>query len=129
MLRPCGIHRDFYADQVIVDGDRLFLIDFDLYCMGDPALDVGNFLGHVIEQSVRATGDPQALAPVEEALRDRFLALAGAELTRRVDCYALLTLARHLYLSNILPARASFTEPILAACEERLAVARPARAA
>jgi hypothetical protein len=26
----CGIHRDFYADQVIVDGSRLYLLDFDL---------------------------------------------------------------------------------------------------
>ncbi|OLE52532.1 MAG: aminoglycoside phosphotransferase, partial [Cyanobacteria bacterium 13_1_40CM_2_61_4] len=34
-----GIHRDFYADQVIVDGARLYLVDFDLYCEGDPGLD------------------------------------------------------------------------------------------
>src|SRR5262249_29898228 len=33
---PCGTHRDFYADQVIVDGPRLYLLDFDLYCAGDP---------------------------------------------------------------------------------------------
>src|SRR5207247_10510748 len=26
---PRGIHRDFYADQVIVDGQRLFLLDLD----------------------------------------------------------------------------------------------------
>jgi thiamine kinase-like enzyme len=45
--RACGVHRDFYADQVLVSGQRLVLLDFDLYCVGDPALDVGNFLGHV----------------------------------------------------------------------------------
>ena len=42
---PCGIHRDFYADQVMVDGSRLYLLDFDLYCRGDPGLDIGNFRG------------------------------------------------------------------------------------
>ena len=56
---PCGIHRDFYADQVIVAGPRLCLIDFDLYCEGDPALDIGNFLGHIREQSLRSLGDPK----------------------------------------------------------------------
>jgi hypothetical protein len=26
----CGIHRDFYASQIIVNGERLWLLDFDL---------------------------------------------------------------------------------------------------
>ena len=64
--KACGIHRDFYSSQVIVERGlqpastraggngsgvnaalpgRLWLIDFDLYCQGDPALDVGNFIG------------------------------------------------------------------------------------
>ncbi|HEY3221716.1 MAG TPA: phosphotransferase, partial [Gemmatimonadales bacterium] len=38
---PCGIHRDFYPDQVLVAGERLYLLDFDLYSHGDPALDIG----------------------------------------------------------------------------------------
>src|SRR5206468_12183180 len=50
--KPCGIHRDFYPAQVIVEGSQLYLIDFDLYCTGDPALDVGNFVGHITEQSL-----------------------------------------------------------------------------
>src|SRR2546426_9353652 len=40
--------------SVIVNGERLFLLDFDLYCEGDPALDIGNFLGHITEQSLRS---------------------------------------------------------------------------
>ncbi len=32
--RRCSIHRDFYADQVLVDQSRLYLIDWDLYCEG-----------------------------------------------------------------------------------------------
>src|SRR5262249_30179884 len=35
----CGIHRDFYPAQVLVDGAQLWLVDFDLYCRGDPGLD------------------------------------------------------------------------------------------
>ena len=58
--RLSGVHRDFYADQVLADGNTLYLLDFDLYCQGDPALDIGNFLGHVTEQSLREFGDPDA---------------------------------------------------------------------
>jgi len=36
------IHRDLYPDHVLLDGNRLYLPDFDLFCEGDPALDVGS---------------------------------------------------------------------------------------
>ena len=52
--------------RIVGDG-RLYLLDFDLYCLGDPALDAGNFIAHVTEQSLRELGDATALAPVEEA--------------------------------------------------------------
>src|SRR5207237_4613382 len=39
---PCitGIHRDLYPAQVMVDGRKVYLLDFDCFCRGDPALDV-----------------------------------------------------------------------------------------
>lgn len=117
-LRP--IHRDFYADQVIVDGERLYLIDFDLYCEGDPALDVGNFLAHVTEQSLRLHGDPAALAPVEAALEHRFCELAGERIRASVQAYAALTLARHVYLSTQFGKRRHLTAPLVELAEERL---------
>lgn len=69
---PCGIHRDFYGDQIIVNGDRLYLIDFDLYCEGNPALDIGNFIAHITEYSLRILGNPDALADREAAMIERF---------------------------------------------------------
>ena len=117
----CGIHRDFYADQVVVDGERLHLIDFDLYCLGDPALDIGNFLGHLAEQSVRTYGDPDALADVECALEERFVELAGERVRRGVRGFAVLTLARLVYLSTRLPGRGRLTPQLLEVSEQRLA--------
>jgi hypothetical protein len=117
---PCGIHRDFYADQVIVDGPRLYLIDFDLYCEGDAALDIGNFLGHIREQSLRCLGDPEALANLEVAMEERFVELAGEETRPAVQAYKLLTLARHVHLSTLFPERRSFTGSLLGLCEEYL---------
>ncbi len=121
--RTCGIHRDFYPDQVIVDGERLHLVDFDLYCAGDPALDIGNFLAHLTEQSLRTNGDPDALADREAALEDQFVALAGEQVRPRVGIYAALTLVRHIELSTRFPERRAFTEALLSLSEDRVAQA------
>jgi len=120
---PTGVHRDFYADQVIVDDDRLTLVDFDLYCRGDPALDIGNFLGHLTEQGLREHGDPHALASVENALEERFVELSGEHVRRGVRAYAALTLARHVFLSTQLPDRSHLTDPLLELATERVRTA------
>ena len=122
----CGIHRDFYADQVIVNGERLFLLDFDLYCEGDPALDIGNFLGHITEQSLRTLGDAGALADREHAMEERFAELSGTA-PAAVRAYATLTLVRHVYLSTLFPERRPFTQSLIELSEERLGVARHRR--
>jgi len=116
---PCGVHRDFYGDQVLVDGPRAWLLDLDLYCLGDPALDAGNFLGHVVELAIRSADEAPALAAAESAMRDRFLELHGRGSAPMVDLYTDLTLARHVYLSAVRPARRPYTPAIVAACEER----------
>lgn len=123
---PTGIHRDFYPDQVLVDGERLYLLDLDLYCEGDPALDVGNFLGHIEEHSLRSLGDPAALADREEALEERFLELSRDVSSEAVRAYTTLTLARHVHISTLFEDRRRFTGALLELCEERLGV--PSRA-
>lgn len=119
--RSCGIHRDFYSAQVMVDGSRLYLLDFDLYCRGDPALDVGNFGGHLIEQSLRTFGHPDGLADREQALEERFIELSGEDTRMAIRAYTTLTLVRHIYLSTQVPGRSHFTEALLELCEQRLA--------
>lgn len=120
-----GIHRDFYGDQVIVDGARLTLIDFDLYCLGDPAVDIGNFMAHLSEQSLRERGDPDALRPLEHVLAARYL--AGIPATERprtahaIQVYRTLSLVRHISLSTEIVERQHLTEPLLALCEKRVA--------
>jgi len=118
--RLYGIHRDFYPAQVMVEGNRLFLLDFDLYCRGDPALDVGNFLGHLIEINLRQSGDTQALMNCQHAMVERFVELAGAAVRPAVQVYTTLTLTRHIYLSTQFPERIPFTGTLLELCESRL---------
>ena len=151
----CGIHRDFYSAQVIVEvgqasrlsggaslypgtserrdhhrtGEtpvplRLWLIDFDLYCQGDPGLDAGNFIGHITEQALRERGDATALMDVERALEDRFVELSGENVRASVRAYTTLTLARHVFLSTRFPERAHLTERLMELCEERVTAPR-----
>jgi len=115
-----GVHRDFYADQVLVDGARLVILDFDLFCAGNPGLDPGNFLGHVTEQALRVEGDPDALADFEQALEDRFVELSGEAARESLKVYAALTLARHVYLSTLFRQRSRFTQDLLSLSEERV---------
>lgn len=117
--RSAGIHRDFYSEQIIVNNGRLYLLDLDLYALGDPALDIGNFMGHLTEQALRTFGDAEALRPQEEALVSHYCELSGVchEIIR---IYSTLTLARHIAISQRIPERNYLTETLLVLSETRL---------
>lgn len=115
------IHRDFYPDQLLVDRSRLTLLDLDLACLGDPALDIGNLVAHLTEQALRTTGDPEALAAVVDAVVGRYLSLAGESHGPAIEAWMLLALARHVSISTVVAGREALTEPILCLCEDRLA--------
>ena len=123
-LPPTLIHRDFYADQVLVEGDRLWLVDLDLCCQGDPALDIGNFIAHITEQSLRQLADPAAMVAQEAALRDAFIETRAGEQADRlrwtIELYTVLTLVRHIHISTRIAARRPYTEALLTLCETRL---------
>ncbi len=46
------VHGDFHPDQILVQGDRVTVCDFDKCHLGDPVSDWGNFLAHVEYQSI-----------------------------------------------------------------------------
>lgn len=118
LVRP--IHRDFYSDQIIVNGDRLYLLDFDLGCQGSPAVDIGNFIAHLTEQSVREYGSKTVLRAVETSITNRFLELNPHPIQPEIHVYRLLTLVRHIYLSTVVPERRGFTETMVDLCEDEL---------
>ena len=121
-----GVHRDFYPDQVSVAGDRLYLLDLDLYCLGDPVLDIGNCAGHILEYRLRRPELGSVLEACEKSLADRYLCMTGSHLEEALSCYMTLSLARHVHISTTFPDRAQFTESILCECEKRLPVVGPA---
>jgi Ser/Thr protein kinase RdoA (MazF antagonist) len=114
-------HRDFYHDNVLVDGPHVYLLDFDLYCKADLGLDVGNFMSHLTEYALRSMRDPEALVHIEGAMEKRFAELYDEEARVFMRTYALLSLARHIYLSTLTAERSQFTEDLIKLCERRLA--------
>ncbi|WP_341645477.1 aminoglycoside phosphotransferase family protein [Thauera sp. SDU_THAU2] len=117
----CGVHRDFYPDQVLVDGETIVLLDFDLHALGDPALDVGNFVAHLIEQSIRCHGDAGALAAHETAFIQAYRAGMADVAAASIAGYTTLSLARHIHLSTRFEDRTHTTMMLLESCEACLA--------
>jgi aminoglycoside phosphotransferase (APT) family kinase protein len=46
------IHGDFAPSQLLVDGPRVAIVDLDKSCIGDPAIDVGNFTAKLHRRAV-----------------------------------------------------------------------------
>ncbi|MDH3626994.1 MAG: phosphotransferase [Acidobacteriota bacterium] len=51
-------HRDLHDKQILLDGDRGGLIDFDLAAAGHPALDAGNILAHLRLRAMKGAQIP-----------------------------------------------------------------------
>jgi phosphotransferase family enzyme len=120
VANPTGIHRDFYPGQVLIDGRCCCLVDLDLFSLGDPALDIGNFIGHLSELALRRHGSTDLFCDREEALIEGYLQLSPATSRAAIEIYRLLTLARHIFISTQFPDRQHATERLLGNCEQEL---------
>jgi len=115
-----AVHRDFYHDQVIIDPDRVWLLDLDLVAEGNPALDAGNFTAHLVEQSLRLLGNPDALAAKASAFVAEFCRARGDVHRENIGIYETLSLARHIHISTTFESRRLYTKALLTLCERRL---------
>lgn len=101
---PCPVHRDFYYSQVLIDGVALTLIDFDLISLGDPAIDVANFMAHLTFLGLDDRDDAGLLWPLAERFFDMYLRErpGSADFRARVDFYIAATYFR---LMNVVVSR------------------------
>ena len=118
--RPC--HRDFYHDNLLMADDRLILLDLDTFCYADPALDAGNFIGHVLEYGLRSTMATDAIRRIEQTLEESFSEALGLTLRSSVSVYTTLTLVRHIAISAERAERQVFTLDLISLCERRLGI-------
>lgn len=120
--RPSAtIHRDFYPEHVLVERERLWIIDLDQWCLGDPALDIGNFVAHLEELALRKTGNPLSAAAAVEALVDRYVQLAGQSHRVAIEVYTALSLARLVGISRGFEDRRDLTSRLADHAEARFA--------
>lgn len=113
-------HRDFYQDQLLLDGHATCLLDLDLCSLCHPALDAGNFVAHLIELGLRTHGDPRAFAPECRAFEAAWLQRQGQRHRQALADCTTLTLARHIGLAWRLPGRRRLVSALLDLTEARL---------
>lgn len=121
-VQSTSIHRDFYPAQVLIDGPAArdcCVLDLDSFSLGDAALDIGNFIGHLAELGLREHDSAGSFAEQEEAMVKRYVELAPAVSRERIEVYRLLTLARHIFISTQFPERQHATERLLEYCERK----------
>ncbi len=102
---PSPAHRDFHPEQALIDGERVWLIDLDLYAMADPALDAGNFVAHLIETGVRLHGCAAALDAHAGAFLAAWAADGPLDAPGRVPAWTTLALARCAAIAAARPSR------------------------
>lgn len=118
---PTCIHRDFYPDQVIVDTDHIWFVDLDLVALGDPAIDVGNFLAHLAEYAIRTTGSVRASQRLEAAFLRGYHSVAPDLCPDRIRVLRTISLLRHIHISQWFEDRKHTAEPLLEEGEALLA--------
>lgn len=64
---PAPCHRDLHEGQILIDGNRAGLLDFDTLSLADPALDAGNLMAHLFLAGVVSMRD---MAASEAALAE-----------------------------------------------------------
>jgi Ser/Thr protein kinase RdoA (MazF antagonist) len=90
------VHRDLYHEQILVDGERLALLDFDDAALSEPAVDVANFLAHLRLLAQEEPGSAASLDAVRAAFESEYAALEpqlDIQLLRLLEAGTLLRLA------------------------------------
>jgi len=70
----CPIHGDFYADQVLLAGDEVAILDRDNAALGDPAVDLGNFSAQLENDVLHGRLDAGRVKLLQNALLDGYRA-------------------------------------------------------
>lgn len=80
------IHGDFYAKQVLLDGDRVGILDCDQARWGDQAEDLGTFRAHLYRDVVRRRLSSDRAQRIWDAFREGYGA-SGSDFDMRVQLF------------------------------------------
>lgn len=108
------LHRDLYPDQLLLDGTRTWIVDLDLAADGDPALDAGNMVAHLLELARRTPTRRHALVHAAHTFATAALhtprSLLSADAIAR---YTVLSLARLAEIARHHEERRRFAPSLL----------------
>ncbi len=82
------LHRDVHLGQLFYGRGRVWLVDWDLFSKGDPALDVGNFLVYL------KTHVGEKARPAMDACLEGYASNSSPSVLTRVSTYEALTYLR-----------------------------------
>ncbi|MBI5865823.1 MAG: phosphotransferase, partial [Planctomycetes bacterium] len=91
---PRTIHRDFYEKQLIWAGRLAHLLDLDTLCAGDPALDIGNFMGNMLLDRASAGLSIRELPALADAFVADYRRTGGAVDSEHAGFYWAASLIR-----------------------------------
>jgi len=92
-------HGDFAHENVIVDDERVGIIDFDRAGQAEPVHDVAYFLTHLTSFSLRHPEHAALVWSLRDHLREAYLALAPQISSRRLALYEALDLSAYVLRS------------------------------
>jgi len=108
-------HRDLHDGQFLVDGKTVSLLDFDLICVADVALDAGNLLAHLKLRTLqgRHGNDPSALAACSDAFLSGLGRLEEPGFEKRLCFYQATSFCRLALLYALRPRWSHLCEPLI----------------
>jgi tRNA A-37 threonylcarbamoyl transferase component Bud32 len=94
---PAPVHGDLAAGQFLWTGDRLVLLDLDMFGYADPAYDAGHFLAQLERRCLWDRTLPAHADDWLACFRDAYLSVMPQVSPRNVAFYQGLTLVRKIY--------------------------------
>jgi hypothetical protein len=96
-------HRDLHDGQLLRHADTVGLLDFDLLCLADGALDPANLLAHLELRGLQGVAEPGAVQACAEAFRSGYGRVGDAELERRLVAWSAATFLRLALVYHLRP--------------------------
>lgn len=100
--KPVLVHRDLHDKQLLLDGNRVGLLDFDLLAVGEAALDVANLLVHLELRTLQGRCSADRAAELAEAFLTTYD--PSAAVRSRLAAYAAATRLRLCLVYRFRPA-------------------------
>ena len=109
-------HRDLHDGQLIVAGEDISLLDFDLICRADMALDAANLLAHMKLRTLqgRHHGGDSAYSDCSEAFLSGLVRHPETGFESRLHFYQATTFYRLALLYALRPRWSHLAEPLIA---------------